>query len=56
MVAVRVTIEGGNEGLKDGLQEVPKGDKWSRRHLSSLGNACLHLKSISALRQYKKRL
>jgi hypothetical protein len=35
------------EGLKDGLWEVPKGDKWSRRHFSSLGNACLHLKGIS---------
>jgi hypothetical protein len=34
------------EGLKDGLQEVPKGNKWSRRHFS-LGNACLHLKGIS---------
>jgi hypothetical protein len=42
--------------LKDGLQEDPKGDKWSRRHFSSLGNACLHLKGISTLRQCKNRL
>jgi hypothetical protein len=42
--------------LKDGLQEVPKGDKWSRRHLSFPGNFCLHLRDISALRQYSKRL
>jgi hypothetical protein len=35
------------EGLKDGLREVPKGNKWSRRHFFSLGNACLHLKGIS---------
>jgi hypothetical protein len=33
--------------MKDGLWEVPKGDKWSRRHFSSLGNTCLHLKGIS---------
>jgi hypothetical protein len=33
------------EGLKDRLQEVPKGDKWSRRHFS-LGKTCLHLKGI----------
>jgi hypothetical protein len=38
------------EGLKDWLQEVPKGGKWSRRQLSSLGNAHLHLKGISTLR------
>jgi hypothetical protein len=43
-------------GLKDGLQEVPKGDKWSRRHLSFPGNFCLHLRDISAFRQYSKRL
>jgi hypothetical protein len=36
--------------LKDGLQEVPEGDKWSRRHLSFPGNICLHLRDISALR------
>jgi hypothetical protein len=35
-----------SEGQKDRLQEVPKGDKWSRRHFFSLGNACLHLKGI----------
>jgi hypothetical protein len=26
--------------LKDGLQEVPKGDKWSRRQFSFPGNFC----------------
>jgi hypothetical protein len=47
-------LRGGNEGLKDGLQEIPKGDKWSRRHFSSLGNVHLHLKGVSAIRQCKK--
>jgi hypothetical protein len=41
------------EGL---LQEIPKGDKWSRRHLSFPGNLCLHLRDISALRQCKKAI
>jgi hypothetical protein len=40
--------------LKDRLQEVPKGDKWSRRHHSFPGNLCLHPRDISALRQCKK--
>jgi hypothetical protein len=35
--------------VKDRLQEV-------RRHFSSLGNAPLHLKGISTLRQCKNRL
>jgi hypothetical protein len=43
-----------NEGIKDGLQEVPKGDQWSRSHLSFTGNLCLHLRDISAPRQFKK--
>jgi hypothetical protein len=42
--------------MKDGLQEVPKGDKWSRRHLSFSGNFYLHLRDISVLRQYSKKL
>jgi hypothetical protein len=42
--------------LKDRLQEVPKSDKWSRRYLSFPGNLCQHLRDISALRQYSKRL
>jgi hypothetical protein len=42
--------------VKDGLQEVSKGDKWSRRHLSFPGNVCPRLRDISALRQYTKRL
>jgi hypothetical protein len=42
--------------MKDRLQEVPKGDKWSRRHLSFPGNFYQHLRDISALRQYSKRL
>jgi hypothetical protein len=42
--------------LKDGLQEVPKGDKWSRRHLFFPGNQCLHLRGISTLRQCKKAI
>jgi hypothetical protein len=42
--------------LKNGLQEVPKGDKWSRRHISFLENFYLDLRDISALRQYSKRL
>jgi hypothetical protein len=54
LTAVRATIEWGNEGLKDGLQEVTKGDKWSRRHFPSLGNTCLHLKGI--IRQCKKAI
>jgi hypothetical protein len=54
LIAVRVAIERGE--LKDGLQEVPKGDKWSRRHFSFSGNVCLHLRDISAFRQYSKRL
>jgi hypothetical protein len=40
--------------VKDGLQEVPKGDNWLRRHFSFTGNFCLHLRDISALRRYKK--
>jgi hypothetical protein len=40
--------------MKDRLQEVPKGDKWSRRYLSFPGNLCLQLRDISALRQCKK--
>jgi hypothetical protein len=32
LTAVRVIIERGE--LKDGLQEVPKGDNWPRRNLS----------------------
>jgi hypothetical protein len=44
------------EGLKDRQQEVPKGGKWLRRHLSFLGNFCLHLRDISALRQCKKSI
>jgi hypothetical protein len=44
-------LRGGIEGWTAG---GPKGDKWSRRHLSSLGNVHLHLKGISALRQWKK--
>jgi hypothetical protein len=43
-----------HERLMVRLQEVPKGDKWSRRHLSSLGNTCLHLRDISAPRECKK--
>jgi hypothetical protein len=42
--------------LKDRLQEVPKGQEWSRRYLSFPGNFSLHLRDISALRQYSKRL
>jgi hypothetical protein len=42
--------------LKDRLQEVPKGDKWSRRHFSFPGNFCLLLRDISALRKYTKKL
>jgi hypothetical protein len=42
--------------LKDGLQKVPKGDKWSRRHLSFPGNLCLHPRGISVLRQRKKAI
>jgi hypothetical protein len=42
--------------LKDRLQEVPKGDKWSRRHFFFPGNLCLHLRDISALRQCKKAI
>jgi hypothetical protein len=44
-----------SEGLKDGLQKVPKGDKWWKRHFS-LGNAHLHLKGIATIRQCKNRL
>jgi hypothetical protein len=54
-IIYRIHLYTDTEGLKDGLQEVPKGDKWSRRHFS-LGNTCLHLKGISALRQCKNRL
>jgi hypothetical protein len=42
--------------LKDKLKEVPKGDKWPRRHFSFPGNVCLHLREISTLTQYTKRL
>jgi hypothetical protein len=45
-IDVRAIIETGE--LKDGLQEVPKGDKWSRR------NFCLYLRDIYTLMQYKK--
>jgi hypothetical protein len=36
--------------LKDRLQEVPKGDNWSRRHFSFPGD----LRDISVFGQYKK--
>jgi hypothetical protein len=49
-------LNGSIEGLKDGLQEVPEGGKWSKRHLSFPGNLCLHLRDISAPMQCKKRL
>jgi hypothetical protein len=45
-------FERGN--LKDGLQEVPKGDNWPRRHFFP-GNVCLYLRAISALGQYTKK-
>jgi hypothetical protein len=50
---IRVFVSG-TEGLKDRLQEVTKGDKWLRRHLSFSWNLCLHLRDISAPRQCKK--
>jgi hypothetical protein len=43
------------EGLKDGLQEVPKGDNWPRKHFSFPENICLHLRDISTLKQYTKK-
>jgi hypothetical protein len=39
--------------VKGGLQEVPKGDNYPRRHFFS-GNICLHLRDISTLGQLKK--
>jgi hypothetical protein len=52
--AVRGTVE--QLGPVEGLKEVPKGDKWSRRHLSFPGNLCLHLRDISAPRKgYKTK-
>jgi hypothetical protein len=42
--------------LKEGLQEVLKGDNWPKRHLSFPGKVCLHLRDISALRQLKKAI
>jgi hypothetical protein len=52
LTAVRAVTE--RRELKDGLQEVPKDGKWSRRHFSFPGN-CLHLRDISTLGQYTKR-
>jgi hypothetical protein len=53
LIEVRAITETGD--LKDRLQEVPEGDNWPRRHFFP-GNICLHLRDISALGQYKKRL
>jgi hypothetical protein len=48
-------LNGSIEGLKDGLQEVPEGGKWSKRHLSFPGNLCLHLRNISAPHAMQKK-
>jgi hypothetical protein len=39
--------------VKDGLQEVPKGDNQPSRHFFP-GNFCLHLRDISTLGQQTK--
>jgi hypothetical protein len=42
--------------MKDGLQEATKCDNWPRRHFFFPGNFCLHLRDISAFRQYNKSI
>jgi hypothetical protein len=52
LTAVRVTFERGK--LKEGLQEVPKGDNWPRRQFFFPENFCLHLRDISSLGHTKR--